>query len=135
MPFFEFILATRTESIGILGWDGRVNQTQDGYTALMFAARNEHAECTRLLVESGADTGATDNVRCINSFLSLLFAYLPIFVRARLVMRSHVEVTVLDMIYLNRTSSSTLFYFALKTDVSFTAQYDCPRSCASRRLL
>ncbi len=37
---------------------------QDGYTALLFCAEEGYTECVRLLLESGADTGAqTRNVR------------------------------------------------------------------------
>ena len=37
--------------------------TQSGWTALMCAAHNGHAECVRLLVAAGADKNATDHVR------------------------------------------------------------------------
>ncbi len=36
---------------------------QNGYTALMRAAREGHTECVRLLLESGADTEAKTQVR------------------------------------------------------------------------
>ena len=36
---------------------------QDGYTALIFAAEYGHADCVRLLLDVGADTGANNNVR------------------------------------------------------------------------
>ncbi len=32
-----------------------------GFTALMWAVRQGHANCTELLLERGADTGAVDN--------------------------------------------------------------------------
>jgi hypothetical protein len=36
---------------------------QDGWTALIFAAANGHAPCTRLLLDAGADKNAKTNVR------------------------------------------------------------------------
>jgi hypothetical protein len=36
---------------------------QDGCTALIWAAKDGHGECVRLLVDSGADTRASENVR------------------------------------------------------------------------
>ena len=38
-------------------------ETQFGRTALICAAAEGHIDCVRLLVESGADAKATDNVR------------------------------------------------------------------------
>ena len=32
----------------------------DGFTALMFAAKNAHADCLRLLLEKGADAEKAD---------------------------------------------------------------------------
>ena len=36
---------------------------QYGWTALSMAAENGHADCARLLLDAGADTEATTNVR------------------------------------------------------------------------
>ena len=38
-------------------------RAQYGYTALIWAARNDHADCTRLLLDAGADKNAKDEVR------------------------------------------------------------------------
>ena len=40
-----------------------VCHSQTGGTALISAAEKGHTECVRLLVESGADKDAADNVR------------------------------------------------------------------------
>ncbi len=37
--------------------------SQDGFTALMFAARAGHVDCVRLLIDFGADKDATNEVR------------------------------------------------------------------------
>ncbi len=42
-----------------------VGEAQDGSTALVLAAWHGYTECVRLLLESGADKEATDDVRCI----------------------------------------------------------------------
>ena len=36
---------------------------QDGWTALMWAAGNDHADCARLLLDAGADTNVKGGVR------------------------------------------------------------------------
>ena len=38
---------------------------QDGRTALMCAVSKGHVDCARLLIESGADKEAIDNVRIV----------------------------------------------------------------------
>ena len=38
-------------------------QSQFGWTALIWAAANGHVDCVRLLIDAGADTDASDNVR------------------------------------------------------------------------
>jgi ankyrin repeat protein len=37
--------------------------SQRGYTALICAAENGHADCVRLLIDAGADMDARNNVR------------------------------------------------------------------------
>ena len=44
-----------------------VRLAQDGWTALIFAAANGHAACTRLLLDAGADKNAKTNVRNVRS--------------------------------------------------------------------
>ena len=43
-------------------WHARAH-AQDGATALMLAAGNGRVDCVRLLLDAGADTNATTNVR------------------------------------------------------------------------
>ncbi len=42
---------------------GGESDSQDGNTALMWAAEYGRAECVRLLIDAGADKEAEDNVR------------------------------------------------------------------------
>ncbi len=44
-----------------------VCQTQRGYTALIWAAHNNHSDCLIVLVESGADKDTKDSVRRIEA--------------------------------------------------------------------
>ena len=50
---------------GLHGVDGgmRAHWAQNGFTALMYAAREGHMDCVRLLLEAGADTEAKSSVR------------------------------------------------------------------------
>ncbi len=43
----------------------RTFQSQDGWTALMWAAEKGASGCVRLFIDAGADKEATDNVRYI----------------------------------------------------------------------
>jgi ankyrin repeat protein len=45
-----------------------IHHAQEGWTALMFAARDGDADCARLLLEAGADTNAKNNVRASAGF-------------------------------------------------------------------
>ncbi len=38
---------------------------QDGWTALMYAARVNHSDCVRLLLDAGADTNVKDKARWV----------------------------------------------------------------------
>ena len=40
-----------------------MNNSQSGWTALIRAAENGHADCARLLLDAGADAKVKDNVR------------------------------------------------------------------------
>jgi hypothetical protein len=57
---------------------GSESDSQDGNTALMYAAEDGHADCVRLLIDAGADKNIGNNVRvsrCIaeaHYFISLL---------------------------------------------------------------
>ena len=42
---------------------GRKSDSQDWWTALIWAAYNRQADCVRLLIDAGADKEATSNVR------------------------------------------------------------------------
>ncbi len=55
----------RAHTHGGAGTCGRrlMAAAQDGYTALIWAARNGHADCARLLLHAGADKNAKNNVR------------------------------------------------------------------------
>jgi ankyrin repeat protein len=49
---------------------------QDGTTALMFAAQRGHAECVRILLQSGANKEAKNQVRLIDTVLFKLPTFL-----------------------------------------------------------
>ncbi len=42
-------------------------RAQDGWTALIWAAEKGHADCARLLLDSGADKEAKDKVRATSA--------------------------------------------------------------------
>jgi ankyrin repeat protein len=50
--------------------------SQDGWTALMWAAAKGHAECVRLLIDVGADKEAQCDVRF--GFSVTFFIFLPL---------------------------------------------------------
>jgi ankyrin repeat protein len=43
-------------------------RAQEGWTTLSLASLNGQTDCVRLLLESGADKDAKNNVRCVFSF-------------------------------------------------------------------
>jgi ankyrin repeat protein len=59
--------------------------SQGGYTALMWAAGNGHADCVRLLIDAGADKEAKDHVRVGRCFVEapsrlFLFFFSSLFI-------------------------------------------------------
>jgi hypothetical protein len=48
-----------------------VGQAQDGDTALMSAARQNHTEVARMLLECGANKDVVDNVRITAAYISM----------------------------------------------------------------
>jgi ankyrin repeat protein len=44
-----------------------LEHAQDGWTALILAAREGHADCARLLIDAGAYMNATDEVRAVSA--------------------------------------------------------------------
>ncbi len=55
-------------------------QTQDGSTALMFAAMKGRTNCARLFVKHGADKDAKDNVRALHLIWFSCVLYLSVLV-------------------------------------------------------
>jgi hypothetical protein len=49
------------------------NYKQIGQTSLMCAVFKGHVDCVRLLIESGADVDATDNVRLLLCFVARVY--------------------------------------------------------------
>ena len=45
-----------------------VQHSQNGWTALVYAAEKGHAECVQCLVDGGANKDAIDNVRIVYLF-------------------------------------------------------------------
>lgn len=45
---------------------------QGGWTALLSAAQSGQAECAQLLLQSGAEKDAKNNVRALSAYLDLL---------------------------------------------------------------
>jgi hypothetical protein len=53
---------------------------QLGWSALIWAACNGHAECVRLLIDAGADTEATDEVHLpCNAFFIVIYTHASVF--------------------------------------------------------
>ena len=63
VPFCEIISCVRGCVVACNFVSGCESDLQGGYTALMRAATQGHADCTRLLIDAGADKDATSNVR------------------------------------------------------------------------
>jgi hypothetical protein len=59
------------------------SRAQNGWTALICAATNGHADCVRLLLDAGADKEAKDSVRA-----SAVFVYGALFFGQMLVIDS-----------------------------------------------
>jgi ankyrin repeat protein len=59
---------------------GGESDSQDGDTALIYAADDGHADCVRLLIDAGADKEAKNNVRRRSLLCrgSILFIYFPL---------------------------------------------------------
>ncbi len=55
--------------------------SQDGYTALIWAAQCGHTDCVRLLVEAGADKQAMTTVRALSRHMFLCVPYCLAIVR------------------------------------------------------
>lgn len=58
-----------------------LRETQDQYTALIYAAENGNVDCARLLIEAGADADAKDDVRrqplfCVDLLVFSLLSYI-----------------------------------------------------------
>ncbi len=53
--------------------DGGEYDSQNGWTALMWAAQNGHADCVRLLLDAGADKDAKTRVR-VGRFRQIVIA-------------------------------------------------------------
>ncbi len=55
-------------AVALIGDGDASGFSQWGLTALMIAARNDHAECMRLLIDAGANKDALDEVRLCSCF-------------------------------------------------------------------
>ncbi len=49
--------------VSALHW--HISRAQGGYTALIYAAREGHVDCARLLLDAGADKNATNKVTLV----------------------------------------------------------------------
>ena len=66
--------------------DGGISDLQDGNTALMWAAEEGHADCARLLIDSGADKNVKSNVRRRSLFSGTPSRFLLFFLSLDLIL-------------------------------------------------
>ena len=106
--------------------------SQDGWTALIWAAWNGHTECVRLLIDAGADKDAKDQVRVGQCFAgssprsvsSLPLHYVIVFVLFSILVLFSIYFTILwifcfliskwtmsSRLWLLSTISFTFFFF------------------------